>query len=115
MTFRKQDDQKSKKWPISGTVKPRFTGPLGGKELSLLNRETRYIGVLFTLIYKKSFFGGIDLKPGKWRDLVNRGTVDRDFTVKGGKKWYFFISKSLDKFIRHLWHQLEFNHVEKPF
>ena len=33
------------------TVKPRFTGPLGGKELGPVNREARYIGVHFTLIY----------------------------------------------------------------
>ena len=33
------------------TVKPRFTGPLGGKELGPVNREARYIGVHFALIY----------------------------------------------------------------
>ena len=33
------------------TVKPRFTGPLGGKKLGPVNREARYIGVHFTLIY----------------------------------------------------------------
>ena len=33
------------------TVKPRFTGPVGGKELGPVNREARYIGVHFTLIY----------------------------------------------------------------
>ena len=36
---------------IAITVKPRFTGPLGGKELGPVNREARYIGVHFTLIY----------------------------------------------------------------
>ena len=33
------------------TVKPQFTGPLGEKELGPVNREARYIGVHFTLIY----------------------------------------------------------------
>ena len=33
------------------TEKPRFTGPVWGKELGPVNRETRYIGVRFTLIY----------------------------------------------------------------
>ena len=32
------------------TVKPRFTGPLGGKGLGPVNREARSIGVHFTLI-----------------------------------------------------------------
>ena len=36
---------------IPNTVKPRFTGPLGGKELGPVNRKARYIGVHFTLIY----------------------------------------------------------------
>ena len=40
------------------TVKPRFTGPLGGKELGPVNREARYIGVQFTLIYTQSLFLG---------------------------------------------------------
>ena len=43
--------------PIT-TVKPRFTGPLGGKELGPVNREARYIGVHFTLIYTQSLFSG---------------------------------------------------------
>ena len=34
-----------------GTVKPRFTGPLGGKELNPVNQEAWYIGVHFALIY----------------------------------------------------------------
>ena len=34
-----------------GTVKPRFTGPVGEKELGPVNREARYIGVHFALIY----------------------------------------------------------------
>ena len=33
------------------TVKPQFTGPLGGKELGPVNREARYIRVHFKLIY----------------------------------------------------------------
>ena len=33
------------------TVKPRFTGPIGEKELGPVNREALYIGVHFTLIY----------------------------------------------------------------
>ena len=32
------------------TMKPRFTGPVRGKELGPVNREARYIGVHFTLI-----------------------------------------------------------------
>ena len=40
------------------TVKPRFTGPLGGKELGPVNRDARYIGVHFTLIYTQSLFSG---------------------------------------------------------
>ena len=40
------------------TVKPRFTGPLGEKELGPVNREARYIGVHFTLIYTQSLFSG---------------------------------------------------------
>ena len=36
---------------IEITVKPRFTGPVGGKELGPVNREARYIGEHFTLIY----------------------------------------------------------------
>ena len=40
------------------TVKPRFTGPLGGKELGPVNREARYIGVDLTLIYTQSLFSG---------------------------------------------------------
>ena len=43
------------------TVKPRFTGPLGGKELGPVNREARYIGVHFTLIYTQSLFLGISI------------------------------------------------------
>ena len=44
------------------TVKPRFTGPLGGKELSPVNREARYFGVHFTLIYAQSLFSGDRIK-----------------------------------------------------
>ena len=40
------------------TVKPRFTGPLGGKGLGPVNREARYIGLHFTLIYTQSLFLG---------------------------------------------------------
>ena len=36
---------------LNYTVKPRFTGPIGGKELGPVNREALYIGVHFTLIY----------------------------------------------------------------
>ena len=42
----------------SSTVKPRFTGPHGGKELGRVNREAWYIGVHFTLIYTQSLFSG---------------------------------------------------------
>ena len=52
-----------------------------GKELGPVNREARYIGVHFTLIYTQSLFSGIELRPGKSRDPVNRGTVNRGFTV----------------------------------
>ena len=54
------------------TVKPQFTGPLGGKELGPVNRDARYIRVDYTLIYTQSFFWGIELRPGKSRDPVNR-------------------------------------------
>ena len=40
----------------NNTVKHRFTGPLGGKELGPVNREARYIGVHFTLIYPQACF-----------------------------------------------------------
>ena len=40
------------------TVKPRFTGLLGGKEKGPVNREARYIGVNFTMIYTQSWFSG---------------------------------------------------------
>ena len=40
------------------TVKPRFTGPHEGKELSPVNREAWYIGVHFTLICTLSLFSG---------------------------------------------------------
>ena len=63
------------------TVKPRFTGPLGGKELGPVNWEAWYILVHFTLIYTQSLFSGIESGPGKLRDPVNRGTVNRGFTV----------------------------------
>ena len=53
-----------------------------GKELGPVNREAQYIGVHFTLIYTQSLFSGIELRPGKSRDPVNRGTVNRGFTVR---------------------------------
>ena len=46
------------------TVKPRFTGPLGGKELDSVNQEARYIRVHYMLIYTQSFFLGLELRPG---------------------------------------------------
>ena len=64
------------------TVKPRFSGPLGGKELSPVDRDARYVGVHFTLIYTQSLFSGIELRPGILRDPVNRGTVNQGFTVR---------------------------------
>ena len=46
------------------TVKPRVTGPLGGKELGSVNQEARYIRVHYMLIYTQSFFSGLELRPG---------------------------------------------------
>ena len=63
------------------TVKPRFTRPVGGKELGPVYREALYIRVHFTLIYTQSLFSGDRLGPGKSRDPVNRGTVNWGSTV----------------------------------
>ena len=50
------------------TVKPQFAGPLGGKEFGTVNR-----GAIYMDLHIKFYFLGTELRPGKLRDMVNRG------------------------------------------
>ena len=74
----------------------------------LLHNSNINVAIAVILLYQKSLY---DLQGPKYKNP----------NLRMNKKWarsifgYFSTSKSLEKFVSHQWHLVEYDNVEKPF